>query len=132
MSLEEEMSNPNNEEIIRILHQRLQTAKEENETLTQQNKQMRKALEETTELIKSMVEESDKRKNITAPEDIEILELCKKYYFGATLDSVARLYRKHVEELFGAPESSAITTGHCICVLKSVLKRAQQALKGVK
>ena len=31
MSLEEEMSNPSDEEIIRILHQRLQTAKEENE-----------------------------------------------------------------------------------------------------
>lgn len=80
MSLEEEMSNPSDEEIIRILHQRLQTAKEENEklkklirklaidkiefdrlkrnetdkvdysfgqieTLTQQNKQMREALE---------------------------------------------------------------------------------------
>lgn len=64
MSLEEEMSNPSDEEIIRILHQRLQTAKEENEKLrnllgkpykrridlennklTQQNKQMREALE---------------------------------------------------------------------------------------
>ena len=60
MSLEEEMSNPSDEEIIRILHQRLQTAKEENEKLkeklnkpifkeyeilTQQNKQMRGALE---------------------------------------------------------------------------------------
>ena len=62
---EEEMSNPSDEEIIRILHQRLQTAKEENEklmeqlntkyleweetfmenqNLTQQNKQMRVAI----------------------------------------------------------------------------------------
>src|SRR5574344_997425 len=44
MSLEEEMSNPSDEEIIRILHQRLQTAKEENKKLTQQNRYLNTAL----------------------------------------------------------------------------------------
>ena len=38
MSLEEEFANPSDEEIIRILHQRLQTAKEENEKLKEQYK----------------------------------------------------------------------------------------------
>ena len=52
---EEEMSNPSDEEIIRILHQRLQTAKEENEKLKGRNEHLEKVHEVDTHFCTAFI-----------------------------------------------------------------------------
>ena len=52
---EEEMSNPSDEGIIRILHQRLQTAKEENEKLKGRNEHLEKVHEVDTHFCTAFI-----------------------------------------------------------------------------
>lgn len=58
--------------------------------------------------------DSQKRKNISAPEDAEIKALCERLGYGAVMDSASRQWQKKCP-------MGAFTVGPCVGTLKALL-----------
>ncbi len=75
--------------------------------------------------VELCLREADLRANLTAPEDPEVLELCKRIGFGAVMDSAARQWRKR-------DQIGAFVVGSCLGLIRPVLAAYEKTLKQVK
>lgn len=94
-----------------------------------ETERLRKALLECVEVLE--LSEPGPGDAIVAPEDPEVLALCKRHGFGAVMASAARQWAR-TESFGGLPvygDISAHTVGACRGTVRQALAMARKALK---
>jgi len=64
-------------------------------------------------------------KMLEVPEDPIVQEICKKFGYGAVMDSASRMWYKHE----GAPKGSSFTVGPCVTTVENTKTLIANALK---
>lgn len=84
------------------------------------------AIKDLAELLTSVDVEGFRAKNISAPEDVEVKELCDRVGYGAVMDSAERQW--FLKDGNGGNH----TTGHSAMVIKSTLDKHRDVIEAAK